>query len=71
LLIISVGVMVGLGVGTLGGRAVRGVFYGVGALDLRAATMVVAAFVLVGLAASGRAAVLACRLDPTLALRTE
>ncbi len=71
LLIISFGVIVGLGMGTLGGRAVRGVFYGVGVVDLHGATMVVAAFVLVGVAASARAAVVACRVDPALALKTE
>lgn len=71
LLIISFGVILGLGVGTLGGRAVGAVFYGVGVLDLRAATMVVVTFVLVGLAASARAAVMACRVDPALALKAE
>jgi hypothetical protein len=52
-------------------RAVRTVFYGVGALDLRAAIMVIAAFVLVGVAGSAKAAVMACRVDPALSLETE
>jgi hypothetical protein len=71
LLIVSFGMIVGLGVGTLGGRAVGGVFHGVGALDVRAAIMVIAAFVLVGVAGSAKAAVMACRVDPARALKTE
>jgi predicted permease len=71
LLIISFGVIVGLVVGTLCGRAVGGVFHGVGAQDVRAATMVIVAFLLVGVAASARAAVVACRVDPALALKSE
>lgn len=71
LLIVSFGVVVGLGVGTVGGRAAGGVFYGVGAMDLRAVAMVIAAFVLVGAVASARAAVMACQVDPALALKTE
>jgi putative ABC transport system permease protein len=71
LLIVSFGVIVGLGVGTLGSRAAGGVFYGVGALDLRAAVMVISAFVLVGMAAGARAAVMACRVAPALALKRE
>ena len=71
LLVISFGVIMGLGLGTLGGRAVGAVFYGVGALDLRAATLVIAALVLVGVAASARAAVMVCRVDPALALKAE
>jgi putative ABC transport system permease protein len=71
LLIVSFGVIAGLGVGVLGGRAMEGVFHGVGSLDLRAATLVVAAFVLVAGVASARAAVIACRVEPALALKTE
>jgi ABC-type antimicrobial peptide transport system permease subunit len=71
LIIVSCGVIVGLGAGILGGRAVGAVFYGVGALDLRALPLVIAVFVLVGVAASSRAAVVACRVDPALALKTE
>jgi predicted permease len=71
LLIVSFGLIAGLGVGVLGGRAVAGVFHGVSALDSRTAVMVVAAFLLVGLAASARAAIMACRVDPALALKTE
>jgi hypothetical protein len=71
LLIVTIGVVVGLAVGTLSSRALEAAFHGVGALDLRAASLVVVTFVLVGLAASARAAVLACRVDPALALKTE
>lgn len=70
-LIVSFGVIVGLGMGALGGRVLAEVFHGVGVLDVRAAILVVGAFLLVGGTASARAAVVASRIDPALALKAE
>ncbi len=69
LAIVTLGAALGLGVGALVGRSMASIFQGSSGLDPSAAALVFAVFVLVGLMSTIQAAVMACRVNPAVALK--
>lgn len=71
LLVIAAGLGLGLVLGVAALRTMPGAFPGSGAVDVQTVLVVAATFVIVAMTGTIRAAVIACRVDPAAALKTE
>lgn len=71
LLIVSLGATLGLGGGVIAGHSMASIFQGASGLDLRAAGVVIGLFCVIGLVATMKAALMACRVNPAVALKNE
>jgi putative ABC transport system permease protein len=71
LLIVALGAILGLGGGIIAGHSLASIFHGGSGIDLRAASVVIGLFCLIAMVATTKAALMACRVNPAVALKNE
>jgi hypothetical protein len=71
LLMVIIASTMGLGVGILTGHSLASIFPGTGGLNVPVALTVIGLFILVGLTVTIQAALMACRVNPAVALKDE